>query len=354
MNQLQSPETTMSYSNSQFDKSATDEAKKMDEQAVRKLYESVPYPGPSHAYKKHFDWFLAPIKEELSRRGKLRFLDAGCGTGVNIVAAHQLFPEWEYYGVDLSNASLEMATQLLGMNGITAELKQGSYLDPLPFDGKPFDIICATGTVHHCAEPVKAMTMLRDQMTEDGFFLFHVYGHYRDKVRFCIKEILDLLEPDRSRHERRLELYQALMRARSEGMHKKRDFLWHLTHTSLSDAFKKLGGLFGGGNKERKAPWGPSWGWIDGPQSEHWHPWVDQFCHPCERGYQVWDIKDLVEKSGLKVAHMLSQGMPTKRTTIPASWGSTYTDLDDWSKWRIQELLEYPEGNAFNMILVKA
>ncbi|MBU1612427.1 MAG: hypothetical protein KKC99_11350 [Proteobacteria bacterium] len=57
------------------------------------MYESVPYPGPSHTYKKCFDWFLQPIKEDLDRCGNLRFLDAGCGTGVNIIAAHMLYPE---------------------------------------------------------------------------------------------------------------------------------------------------------------------------------------------------------------------------------------------------------------------
>ncbi|MBU1612428.1 MAG: class I SAM-dependent methyltransferase [Proteobacteria bacterium] len=249
-----------------------------------------------------------------------------------------------------------MARQAISSRGIQAELKQGSYLEPLPFVGKPFDIVCATGTVHHCADPILAMTLLREQMTDDGYFLFHVYGYYRDKIRFCIKEILDLLEPDRSNHLHRLELYQGLMQARALGTTKKRDFLWHLTHTSISDAIKMLKKSLGkfSGQEVRIAPWGPSWGWIDGPESEHWHPWVDQFCHPCERDYEVWDIKDLVEKSGLKVAHMLSQGMPTERTTIPGQWGAQYDNLDDWSKWRIQELMEYPHGDAFNMILVKA
>lgn len=346
----------MTYSSSRHDQEGTDETRRIDENSVRQMYEKVPYPGPSHTYKKIFDWFIEPIRDDLDKRGELRFLDAGCGTGVNIIAAHMLYPEWKYFGVDLSNASLDMARQMTQAKGIQADFKQGSYLEPLPFDGKPFDIVCATGTVHHTSEPVKAMTMLRDQMADDGFFLFHVYGYYRDKVRFCIKEILDLLEPDRSNHLRRLELYQALMQARQGGTGKKRDFLWHLTHTSISDAFKKLkkGVRKLSGQEERLAPWGPDWGWIDGPDSKHWHPWVDQFCHPCERGYEVWDIKNLVEQSGLKVLHMRSQGQPTKRTTIPQSWGSAYADLDDWSKWRIQELMEYPHGDCFNMIMVKA
>ncbi|MBU1248539.1 MAG: class I SAM-dependent methyltransferase [Proteobacteria bacterium] len=83
----------------------------------------------------------------------------------------KLFPQWKYYGVDLSNSSLEMARQATTARGIQAELKQGSDLDPLPFDGKPFDIVCATGTVHHCADPVLAMSNLRDQMTDDCYFL---------------------------------------------------------------------------------------------------------------------------------------------------------------------------------------
>ncbi|MBU1247618.1 MAG: hypothetical protein KKB70_02875 [Proteobacteria bacterium] len=83
----------MTYSNSKYDNVQNESTKRVDEDSVRAMYESVPYPGPSHTYKKCFDWFLQPIKEDLDRCGNLRFLDAGCGTGVNIIAAHMLYPE---------------------------------------------------------------------------------------------------------------------------------------------------------------------------------------------------------------------------------------------------------------------
>jgi len=229
-------------------------------------------------------------------------------------------------------------------------LKQGSYLDAIPYEGR-FDAIIATGTIHHCADPFLAMRNLREKLHDDGYMLFHMYGEYRDKVRFCIKEMLDILQPDRMDYKTRLEHFDALMESRRAHKRNKR-LLTKIGNVTLADVYYWLMDKI---KKPpyRKAPWGPEWAWVKGPDDQRWNSWVDQFCNPCERGYTVLEIKDLVESTGYKVEHMLSQGA---RGTfpIPQEWRPVYDKLDNWAKWRIDELMHYPDGVAFNMILRKA
>ena len=43
-------------------------------------------------------------------------------------------------GLDLSQASLDVASELAKLHGASVTLKRGSYLDPLPFEAQ-FDVI---------------------------------------------------------------------------------------------------------------------------------------------------------------------------------------------------------------------
>jgi len=78
-------------------------------------------------------------------------------------------------------------------------------------------------------------------------------------------------------------------------------------------------------------------------------PWIDHFCHPCERAYEVPEVRALVEGSGFKVLHMIGQGSE-RLPLIPPQWRDRYDKLDAWDKYRLSELLS-PGGRSFNMIL---
>ena len=223
-------------------------------------------------------------------------------------------------------------------------LDQGSYLDPLPFGDVTFDVISAMGTIHHCADPLAAMKALRHALKDDGWMLLHLYGLRADRGKFDLKETLNILEPDLAEHQRRFEFYDALMR------HQRGNWRKRLATTTLAD-------LYGGARswlrnlvrRQRKQSWSPGWtARYDAPTA----PWIDHFCHPCERAYEVPEVRDLLEASGFVVRHMIKQGREHPQL-IPPAWRARYDQLADWDKWWLSELLA-EGGGSFVMILQKA
>ena len=169
------------------------------ETAVRRMYEFAPYPDLGAALKDASPLF-APIADELNKRGALRYLEAGCGTGHLLVGVAKAHPEWRCFGIDLSDASLTIARQLAERHGAKVTLARGSYLEPLPFDGAPFDVVSAMGTIHHAEDPVAALKNLRSYLADDGWLAMHLYGRRLDAEKFDIKEMLSIFEPDLFAH----------------------------------------------------------------------------------------------------------------------------------------------------------
>lgn len=328
------------YSNAKTDRDAG--ARAADEQSVRSMYEQAPYPDLG-ADPKDLSFNFGPIQAELDRRGKLRHLDVGCGTGHVAVGIAKRNPTWECYGLDLSEASLGVARQLAAKHGVKVTFARGSYLDPLPFEGT-FDTISAIGTIHHCSDPVAAMRNLRGALKDDGYLLLHLYGMRCDQEKFDIKEALSILEPDLTHHHERFGYYRSLMD------HRKGRLLERLARTSPRDAYAAIRDAWKNFNRRRRGV-----SWSPGFREDYAKvdaPWIDHFCHPCERAYEVPEVRRLVEDSGFKVTHMLGQGSE-RLSLIPPAWRSRYDSLDTWDKFRLSELLS-PGGRSFNMILKKA
>ena len=330
------------YTNSTFDEAQTAAARSADESAVRSMYERAPYPGLGEN-PKNLEAMFRPVADRLVSRRPLRFLDVGCGTGHNLVGVAKRHPDWQCYGIDLSQASLDVAKQLAGLHGAPVTLARGSYLDPLPFQDGPFDVMVALGTVHHTADPIGAMRALRSGLADDGLILLGLYGWRCDAGKFDIKEALDLLEPDVTKHGERFALYDALMR------HRRGRLLHRLATTSLADAYYGARTwLRNLRRRARKESWSPPW---TDRFLEPSPPWIDHFCHPCERAYEVPDVRKLVEASGFQVVRNLRQGIEHPQL-IPSEWRSRYAALGDWDKWRMSELLA-TGGGSFALWLRK-
>ncbi len=307
------------------------------------MYERAPYPGLG-ANLKDPSSYLNPIKNDLEKRGVVRYLEVGCGTGHLVVAVAKRYPHWQCYGIDLSSASLDVARKLAEVYKVRVTLHQGSYLDPLPFEGGPFDVISAMGTIHHLADPIGAMKALRNVLKEDGYLWLHLYGWRCDREKFDIKEALTILERDLFNHRGRFQLYKALME------HRRRDILRRVARTSPMDLYIGFRHFLRDLNRRlRGISWSPPWhARYDAPSA----PWIDHFCHPCERAYEVTDVEALVKQSGFRVVRMLGQGRENL-TLLPRNWRHPYDGLDEWQKWRLMELLS-PGGRSFAMIVQKA
>lgn len=340
----EAPPALASYTNSVFDRKQSGKGTRSDdEQAVKRLYEFKPYPDLG-ASLKSIALYTKPIEKALEARTKVRYLDIGCGTGHYLVGVAKDHPQWECQGLELAHASAEIARQLAKRhNTPNVKVNEGSYLDEWPFPEKSFDVISALGTIHHCADPLAAMKACHRYLRDDGYLLLHLYGWRLDSKKFDLKEILSVFEPNLFNYEKRFQLYQEYMK------HKKGRWLHRIARLSLLDIYKMLQNGFR--NLRRKAnqvSWSPGW---TVEYKELSAPWADHFCHPCERAYEVPQIKDLVESSGFEIVSNLGQGRDFP-DLIPEPWKKEYQGLDVWDKMRLSELLTQ-EGGSFRLVLRK-
>lgn len=327
-------------SSSKFDVSRDSNARQADEAAVRLMYENAPYPDLGSDLKDlSFFWKHLP---EITRRSDVRFLDVGCGTGHYLVGVTKTFQNWTCCGVDLSTASLDVAKQLAQIHDVSVELHNGSYLDPIPFD-EAFDVISAMGTIHHAADPVAALVNLKQWMKPDGVMLLHLYGLRGDAKKFDIKEMLSIFQPDLTNYADRFGLYDALIRHNSQ-----RRPLWKKALlNSPADYYFMLRNYFRDLRRRSKnISWSPSWTHRYDTISA---PWIDHFCHPCERAYEIRDVQALLDASGFEPVFMLKQGIERPHL-IPPEWRERYETLNFWDKARLSELLA-DGGGSFNLIV---
>ncbi len=334
----------MSYTNSAYDRDIGAEGRQADEGAVRRMYEHAPYPDLGANLKDAASFFAPVVARYGARADRLSFIDVGCGTGHLLVGAAKAFPGWTCHGVDLSQASLDVARQLADKHGATVELARASYLDPLPFETKTFDLISAQGTIHHAADPAGALGRLREVLADDGYLSMHLYGWRLDRGKFEVKEMLSILEPDLFAHDTRFKRYRELMAYRNR---------WTLRRLAAISPLDIYVGLKTALRNARRRRRGQSWSppWTD-DYTKVDAPWIDHFCHPCERAYEVPDVERLVRDSGFEVVEMRTQGRPDERW-LPPEWRAQFRSLDPWQQYRLMELLS-PSETSFNMVLKKA
>jgi tetratricopeptide (TPR) repeat protein/SAM-dependent methyltransferase len=161
---------------------------------VRQQYEENPYPRWIKAapvdQPVNFDTILcrtfplAPFRP-LGKATDLDVLIAGCGTGQQAIDAAQLYKGARFLAVDLSLASLGYAKRksaALGLDMIEyaqADIMQLGSLD------RRFDVIEASGVLHHLADPLAGWRVLLGLLRPGGFMRLGLYSEVarRDVVR---------------------------------------------------------------------------------------------------------------------------------------------------------------------------
>ena len=134
----------------------------------------------------------------LDATGPLRVLDAGCGTGRNLIEFRSLGP---VSGVDTSPEALNFCRE----RGID-DVRSGS-LDALPFGDAAFDLILATDVIEHLRDDHLALRELRRVSAPSGHLLLTVPAY----------QWLWSEHDDAHHHFRRYTLRQLRQRLRGAG-----------------------------------------------------------------------------------------------------------------------------------------
>lgn len=304
---------------------------------VREFYMEHPYP---HYGFSAFTRGPQIYKHYCTKEGGT-FLEAGCGTGHGIAGAAVVMPHLEFYGVDLSENSLNIARQVAEANNVKVDLRQANLMEALPFDFK-FDYILSTGVLHHVENPEQGLATLVASLADDGYIFIHVYGETYHRRRFEIKEMLDYITGGSDDLEERYRLFKAYQK------HEKRrlrgSVLRRLYTLSLRDVRIAIRKRLSRTNFESSdgaiEAWDSEW-----PSNHPTERWLDQFAHPNERAYNAKELHEWVGKAGLEIVEMFRIGRDN-RALLPSAWKNLYEGLDSAKQHRVMELL-HPGASFF-------
>jgi SAM-dependent methyltransferase len=152
---------------------------------VGRQYEENPYPRwaviPSNRGSMSVEQYLRaqfPTASFASamREGPTHILIAGCGTGQQAIMTARRFASAKVLAVDLSRASLCYARRMSRvLNVRNIDYAQADVLELASLDRR-FDVIEASGVLHHLAEPMQGWRVLVSLLRLGGFMHVGLYS----------------------------------------------------------------------------------------------------------------------------------------------------------------------------------
>lgn len=127
-----------------------------------------------HDYMDHRSFF-GHLQRHVAQRYQrpISILDLGCGDSTPILPLLQAVDLKRYVGVDESAGALEFAGQSLQKLALPYELIRGDILSSLQSLQENFDLVVASFSLHHFAEPGDKLSILesiQQRLTSDGMF----------------------------------------------------------------------------------------------------------------------------------------------------------------------------------------
>lgn len=104
-------------------------------------------------FKEHGAFFGQPhddmpgIVQFLKSNRAQTVLDLGCGSGRHVVYLAQ--EGFSVYGIDSSPEGIRITSDALNREGLAADLRIQSMMEPLPFEDSFFDAVIAVQVIHH-------------------------------------------------------------------------------------------------------------------------------------------------------------------------------------------------------------
>jgi ubiquinone/menaquinone biosynthesis C-methylase UbiE len=110
---------------------------------------------------------LPDVHERLQSGG--RVADVACGTGWSTIALARAYPNAEVCGLDLDEASIELARENAAQEGVELEFEVRDAADP-GLSGR-FDLVTCFEAVHDMARPVDSLRAMRSLLGNEGVLL---------------------------------------------------------------------------------------------------------------------------------------------------------------------------------------
>lgn len=135
------------------------------------------------------DFLMREVAERLASRldyiklQPKRILDTGCGTGADLLAFGERYPQAYRVGIDASSRMAQAAAAFGAASGWRKLLRsapaygvvQGDFAT-LPFAPRSFDLVWSNLALHWYREPHRVIPEWHRVLTNDGLLMFSAYG----------------------------------------------------------------------------------------------------------------------------------------------------------------------------------
>ncbi len=246
---------------------------------ARKFYERFPFPGRRPVDRDGL-MFLRRFTESIQSAqtatgGRLRVLDAGCGTGNTSLSLARHFPAADFVGIDHSRTSVARAREAAALQALpNLVYRSWNLLKPLPRSER-YDIILCLGVLHHTADMRRVLLNLRRALAPRGVLYLWIYGRH-----------------GRYRHTLNVRLLSIFLRTNpvpSDAVAFAREFMANAANGAL---LTDLPGAPPAGSMQSSVYDDPAW-------------IADQFLNPHERLVDMEELLSLISSSGFSVDRFL-------------------------------------------------
>lgn len=285
---------------------------------VRSLYETFPYPDrmPGGASDAYLD--LISAFSEVAPTERSSFLDAGCGTGVNLLGAATLYPHFDVYGCDINRVALAEIAGDVERHGLGNVRLREIKLSELPLDFGPprgFDVIFCTGVLHHLAAPEQALRRLAARLAPQGVLRLMVYSE-----------------------RGRADLYRFARSAQR---------LWPDDGSSWASRLQQAQRLMAELARHQPAPPPLRGTWSDAAAVAD-AEFADRYLNPCDVPYQPAGLRGLLKRCDLRLLDWFEPREWQLETLLPEFAAGPDAPRDLWQRVElIDELFERPKFDLY-------
>jgi ubiquinone/menaquinone biosynthesis C-methylase UbiE len=170
---------------------------------IRQQFESSPYPrspleqSPKEDYNLLFVHSLVTayyLRDQtvISTQGKT-ILDAGCGTGYKALTLAEANPGAHIVGVDLSQASVNLAYKRLDYYGFKDTEFHALPIEDLPKLGMKFDYINCDEVLYLLPDPLAGLKAMKAVLKPEGILRCNLHSFYQRIARYRAQKLFKLM-----------------------------------------------------------------------------------------------------------------------------------------------------------------